>query len=453
MKAQRILHLEARHLTAYRRAGEHWVSDGQFGRDADDMARFATYLQQHRQRPFHLLADLADEAMLLDSIPRLRGRDRQTLIARKLGQHFPSSTLRLAVSLGHEKSTHHRETLGLSAFTEAGDFAPWLDQIAANDSQLVGLYSVSQLLPGVLAQLGQRAPHCLFLQQGEEVRRETFLRDGQVHFCRIIAAAPGHAAGLAQEAVQLQHYLLKQQRIARGEALPVFILAAQDNAATPAGLVLQLPAGHTQTRLFLDALAEHPPAAQFASPAQRRAFTLARIRRAASTLATLVLLGSLPLAAGNFASAQRLRTEAGQWRDKAAALQRDALPVAAAQPAALRHITERYAELIRQQRQPTGAYLKLSRALDQHPDIHLESLDWQADAGRESLVVRGIALASAAPSGTSAPAAFAHFVAALAVDRDSTLHVRQRPQQGEQAQADEALPASHDFIIEIRQKP
>lgn len=465
--APHILLLEAGQLTAYQRRGRHWVCTGCFKHGAADLARFATYLQQHRHTPCRLLADLAAEARVLDSIPRLHGADRQALIARKLAQHFPNSALRTALPLGPEKNRRDHEKLCLCAFTQADDFTPWLDRIAAHDIPLAGIHSITQLMGCVLAKLGQRATRCLFFQQNEAILREMFLCDGQVHFCRVIAAVPGKAGELAQDAGQLQHYLLKQQYIARGETLPAFLLGPDDSAASapPPCQRLAPPAGRTPISLFLDALTDQPPTAQFASPGQRSAFQLARISRATTTGAALFLLGGLPIAASQIATTEELRRQTGQLQLDSAALQqrhdRQTAQLAAAPlPAAsLRQITEGYGALIRQQRQPKDAYVKLSEALEQSPGIRLDSLDWQAEAGQASLLVHGQVVADGTPSAPDAQATFAHFVAVLRVDRGSTLHIRQGLRQGAPAARwrsdapDLAAPAENDFTLEIRPKP
>lgn len=460
MITPRTLYLEAQQLTAYKRQGGQWISEAHFSTEPDDSERFSAYLQQHRHSTFRLLADLTHEELRLESIPRLRGQDRQALIERKLAQHFPDNLLRSAQTLGQEQGQPLKEKLRLSAFNQETDFTPWLTLLRQQEAQLSGIYSITQLIGHVLQKLGKTTPHCLVFMQEEPNLREFFLVGGQVHLSRVLPAMSDTAEQVRQESAKLQRYLLNQHLIARNENLPVYFLGKGTMGNLDASTLdfEHLPTPKTHAQLFLDALDNNTPQQQFANPEQRLASKLARIRLAAMTLAILCLGVTWPLASAKMQETERIQSQTKQLlakeRDLQGMLQAQAAASNAApssgQPslASLRHISQRYDELQGAPGQPRLAFSKLSQVLERHPAIQLEKLDWQHTAepgGHLNMEAR----CSDNPSATNEQRTkfVEDFVADLSVDRNSQVSLR--PEALDSANN---APASCRFIVEIRPK-
>ena len=421
MSTPRILHVTGDGLTAYGRQGGHWLAEAAFEPTAADRERFAAYLRTHRRQHFRLLADIARETLRLESLPRLRGRDRHTLIARKLAQAFPDTPWRLATPGGAARMPPQHEHLSLSALDDSAVLAPWLAGIAASEARLAGMYGISQLLAPVLAHLGQTPPQCLLFLRDAGLLRQAFLVAGQPRFFRTLPAFAGDAGELVAEAAKVQHYLHSQQLLSRGDPLPLFILLP-DALILPDQQRLPLPAHHTLTTLFLETLHTRPPRQQFADRELRRTARQANHCLAAACLATLLAVATLPVIADNLLRIRQMRAEIATSQGEAQRQQQRLSELPAATPQQglsaprLRQLTTGYGDLLRQQQHPRPAYQQLSHLLDRHPGIGLDALDWHTENGWTHLRIEG-----------QAAAGFTQFVAELQVDRGNRVEVLQSP--------------------------
>jgi hypothetical protein len=482
----RLLYLNTHRLSAYAWQRGTLQSEGVFDYDDEGLGRFVDYLGKHGNRPLSLLANVAEEGHALESIPFLRGSDRQTLITRKIGQNFLGTSLTAIVSLGYEKTQRKNEKLLISALTNPAHFEPWLRRISDAEVPLAGIYTIAQLGGQLLQKLGHEQKRCLLLTVQDHTIRETYLVDGHAHFSRMAplndSSIAGIASAFAAESGKLHQYLVGQRLIGRDESLPAFIVAhpqtipAIENACPEHGpLNFTLIDSHDAARklklhtlpidnrcdlLFLHLLATARPGQQFASAAHRHHFHLSQIRYGLIAAGLIALLGGTLFAAKATVDAQNLRAEASEQASSAADLNRRYQEISATFPQlgvdndTLRRLTNRYGDLVAQQRQPIQGYRMVSKVLDRMPAIVLEGIDWQngqnarpgpAPAGvsqasvnrrgePEIITVRGaIRLERATPRQTLA--VFDQFVDALRADPANTVKVQQRPFDIESGQA------------------
>ena len=129
MKTDRLLYLSAYRMTAYRWHSGVLESEGGFAANEEGHQQFSDYIKQHRQATFTLLANVSDEGFHVETIPFLQGKDRKTVIERKLGQQFFSAPLTASLSLGYEKSKRKDERILLAALTNGDLFTPWISAI------------------------------------------------------------------------------------------------------------------------------------------------------------------------------------------------------------------------------------------------------------------------------------------------------------------------------------
>ena len=130
MTTRRLLYLTAQQLIACRWQPGLLAKDDLFANNGAGRQRFAAYLASHANDVFVMVADLAEEGFQVETIPYLRGADRKTVIARKLGQSFFTAPLTAAQSLGHARSARKDERLLLTALTNREFLQPWLDALA-----------------------------------------------------------------------------------------------------------------------------------------------------------------------------------------------------------------------------------------------------------------------------------------------------------------------------------
>ncbi|MDP2883308.1 MAG: hypothetical protein Q8N89_17230 [Azonexus sp.] len=467
--SSRLLYLNTHRLSAHAWQQGKLRAEGVFDNDEGGLQQFAEYLREHSSSQFSLLANVAEEGHALETIPFLQGGDRQTLITRKIGQHFLGTPLAAAVSLGYEKSQRKNEKLLLSALTNPAHFEPWLRRIGDAEVPLAGIYTVAQLGGQLLKKLGQDSGRCLLLTLQDHSIRETYLVDGHAHFSRMAPLTDSSIAGIASafaaEAGKLHQYLIGQRLIGRDEGLPAFIVAHPltipsiekacpehsklnftliDSHVAAHKLKLHtLPADNRSDQLFLHLLATAPPAQQFADETHRHHFRLAQIRHGLFAAGLIALLGGVLFAAKETYKASDLRAEARALAASEADFSRRYQEISATFPQlgmdnnTLRRVTGRYGELLAQQRQPTPSYRMISHVLDRMPAIVLEGIDWKFGQnfrltvgvpGREPEIttVRGsIHLERATTRQTLA--VFDQFVDALRADPANTINVLQRP--------------------------
>ena len=471
MKNSRLLYLDAHQLTACRWRSGELTNEAVFTSSAEGLQQFGAYLDQHQRSVFSLLANVAEEGFQIETIPFLRGADRQAIIRRKLGQLFFNAALTTSLSLGHEKSRRKDERVLLAALTNRAFFAPWLDAIAKAGVALSGIYSLPLLAPSLLRRLGIDDEPCLLLTIQDQSIRQSYLEKGELCFSRLTPLRNNSIAGIAQsfcaEAQKLLQYLVSQRLIARQQSITAHLLAhpsafkaiAQscsdsatiryqvldiEDCAKKTGLRMAPQATHCEA-LFLNLLASAPPRAQFANEAQLHDHQLRQIRSALYGASAATLAGCLL-----FAGAQRFETlalnqqtallssEASLARSRYAEIVKTFPPIPTDHQT-LRRVIDRYLALEKQDATPDGLYRAISRALNDSPAVELDRIDWQVDgidtaapqgpdqAASETAIVRGTLKLGANASARQLLAAFNVLVESLKANPKLQVSVLQRP--------------------------
>jgi len=469
MISRRLLYLNTHRLSAYAWRHGKLQPEGSFENGDEGLERFRTYLETNRRSHFSLLANVAEEGHVLETIPFLKGADRQALVTRKIGQHFLGTPLATAFPLGFEKGRRRNEKLLLSALTNPGHFEPWLQRLQETEAPLAGIYTVAQLGGQLLRKLGHAQGRCLLLSLQDHSIRESYLADGQTLFSRMAPITDSSIAGIASsfaaEAGKLHQYLIGQRLIGRDEKLPVFIVAyppaipAIDKACPDRGqlsfsiidshqaagkLGLRSPPEDNRSDyLFLHLLATAPPRQQFADEPLRHDYRLSQLRQGLLAAGLVGLLGGLLFTAKEAFDTRALRQETLALRASEADLNWRYQEISATFPQigidtdTLRRLTSRQADFARLQRQPGPLYQQLSRALDQMPNIQLESIEWKIgrpvagtsviDGNEEIAVIRASVIPPRAATPRQILASFEQFTELLKANPDLVLKVLQQP--------------------------
>jgi len=500
---RRFLYLGPHRLAAYAWRQGSLLVEGVFDSGDEGLAAFGDYLAERRDSHFALLANVAEEEHTQETIPYLQGRDRQILIARKIGQHFLGSPLAAAVSLGYEKTRRKNEKLLLSALTKPAHFEPWLRRIAEAEAPLAGLYTIAQLGGQLPRRLGIKQKACMLLTMQDHSIRESYLSGDRALFSRMVpltdSSIAGIAASFAAEAGKLQQYLIGQRLVGRDDHLPVLVVAHPaaipavtkacpdhgnlsftfiDSHAAALRLGLKtLPDDNRCDLLYLQLLATHPPRQQFASDELRHDYQVARWRRGILAAGLLMLAAGLLFAAHEFYNGYTLRQETRTLQAGEREQQARYDEIAATFPQmdvdndTLRRLADRYGELRRQQRQPAEALRLLSRALDQMPAIALDHVAWRLgrrtpekpggqdasaslDGDEEITVARGRIQLAPNASIRQNLAAFDRFVDLLRADPGSSVRILQQPHDMESGSplrggGDSAEQGQPPFAVEI----
>ena len=416
MNSQRLLLLAGDRLSAHRwRAGQVSVEAG-FACDSEGLQAFSHYLEQHRRSTFRLLALQAEDSFQRESLPRVRGRDRDALLARKLSQYFHSAPLSLALPLGRERDGRRYQQFLLAAVTGGQQLEPWLQLLGAADIRLAGLYTPS-LLAGSIAAGAMSIYQLLTLSCGG--LHQIVFENGQPRLSRLTRLGSDGPQMVATESVKITRYLIAQRVIEPDTALTTAVLvhpqqlAAFRRCCRDSGEVRfvfidllaearrsglkTLPADSFSETLFLHLMMRKPARAQFASAALRRNYRIARLRLALTGAGAAILAGSALFSAAHMLEYRRLnegseqlrRLTVSDGRQYRTALRR--LPPMPVGLGKLRAAVRRYDRLDQQTATLEPMYQRISRALDAVPGVDIERIDWTEDGPGDGKPSRPVA--------------------------------------------------------------
>ncbi|MGA8006884.1 MAG: hypothetical protein WCA17_12360 [Burkholderiales bacterium] len=430
MSAKYLLYFTATDHYVYRLSRRALALEAEFTADDAGALEFREYLRGKKRALFYLVADLAGEDFHEDQIPYLRGGDRQAVIERRLAQRYRDTRLAAALSLGYVTGERRNERLLLASFTNTQQFTPWLDALTESGTKLAGVFSVPLAAPALAARLGARGGRCFVITTDRAGLRQCFIEDGKLRFARlerIADMAPEDlAAFVRSETIRLGQYLTTLRALPReGPPVQVMVVAPAGHKATfervlasDARFVFHIfdldeaaraaktsptPAEALAERLFLHLTVKQTPKEQFARREDRRGYVLWQLQRG------IVLAGAAGLAAcALYAGAQWV--DVISTRGQAASEQREAnfaaeryrritatFPVTQTTTDNLKATVVEFRKIADATAWPEPAFVHLSKALDEFPQIELESLIWRVGppGGSNSGASRSGAAASA----------------------------------------------------------
>ncbi|MGH8746525.1 MAG: hypothetical protein ACREUK_08540, partial [Burkholderiales bacterium] len=429
MSAKHLLYFTATDHYAYRWSRGALALEARFSADDSGAIDFRAYLRGKKRALFYLVADLAGEDFHEDQIPYLRGGDRQAVIERRLAQRYRDTRLAAALSLGYVTGERRNERLLLASFTNTQQFTPWLDALTESGTKLAGVFSVPLAAPALARRLGVRAGRCFVITADRAGLRQCFVDNGRLRFARLDQIAnmtlDDLAAFVRSETVRLGQYLTTLRALPReGSPLKVMVVApagqkaafervlASDarfdfhisdlNEAARAAKVGEAPEETLAERLYLHLTIRRTPKEQFARREDRRGYVLWQLQRG------IALAGAAGLAAcALYAGAQWLDVisargqAAGEQREADLAAERyrrvtATFPVTQTTTDNLKATVVEFSKIADGTAWPEPAFVHLSKALDEFPQIELESLIWRVSppGGRNASAARGGAPAS-----------------------------------------------------------
>ncbi len=417
-----FLHVRPDRLSACRYSNRRITTLAEFSATPEGQARFADFLVEQRAADFILFADTDDEITASAVIPRVFGRDRKTLIRRKLEADLPEMTFRACASLGKLSENHQQEKLLLWALNRKNSLAPWLAKLASTESSVAGLYSPGQLDEQVLSAIPANRALALLVICNDRSIRQTLLINGRRHFSR---AMPFPSAGstadqsflINEEANRLLQYLAAQGIVAPGDT-PEKTFIAPPDIATALSALLNSEGDHAAPAKALDRsciaaacgldpatpweqtglalLARRRPKQQLAP---REMLETYRDRRLSSILLTLsigILLAGCTFAVWAWQQAASQLEQAYSHQRQAAELQARYAKIARTFPQpemehqTLRRLSEDYRSIVSQRHAMETLLNPLSQALTETRNIQLNRITWlAADPETPGLLIEG----------------------------------------------------------------
>jgi hypothetical protein len=477
MAVQRILYLTAEGLTAFIVERGQIRSAPIFVIGEKGFAAFQAYLQEcPPDAPLSLLVDLPDENHQRESVPFVRGRDRQPMLARRLNQLFGDTPYRTYLSLGREAEGRRDELILFAALTRPAAIQPWLERIRQSPCILTRMVSAPFLSRNLLpSKPALPAPFLLAHLTPAGLRVSCFDK-GHLRFSRLTTLKSGGSSPsgniLRTEIQRSFDYLAGQRILPRNGRTTARIIAAPEIAAdfpggeSPEnGLVFELqdPVQITQTLrlhsklassdslpLLLQALAANPGLPQFAPADALTGHRLQRVGHAISATGAVALLVSLGIATSNLidARAQRLLTEntIEQIRRQDLHLKAvsDAIPATPVPLDQLQRSVSSAKGLAASTSGPEAGLRLLAAALAPLPDFQLLHMEWAliepvsdslANAQPTQMLGLHFALPAGSENARSRVAQAEALLAALRGMRDAEVSIEKQPAEMNDAQA------------------
>jgi hypothetical protein len=436
MADRRILYFNTDRHAVFRSSGGKLEQEATFATDDAGAADFRSYLAAHKGSLFSVLADLAGEDFHEESIPYLRGADRQNIIQRRLAQRYRDTRLAAALTLGTVTTERRNERLLLASFTNTLQFTPWLDALSDAGARLAGVFSVPLIAPRLAALLGNRGKHCFVVTEHRTGLRQSFLENGKLRFARLertVEMSPEALALFARsETYRLAQYLGTLRALPRDSGpIQVFAIAPPGQlpafqqtltsdarltfrsfdlraAAKAIGLKRLDPALGAE-QLFLHLAATHPPREQFARVEDRRSFRLWQLQRGILGVGIIGFTACATAAGLRWLDISDVRDQIALQQLETRTAEREyeritsQFPVTRTTSDNLKATVNEFRNLAMRTAFPQPAFEYVSRALDQFPQIEIDSLDWQV--GKADALVKGPAKPTAQAQASAAPAA------------------------------------------------
>lgn len=411
MASRQVLYLTNANLVALVVQGASVVEREVFPVNRPGQDAFERHVRARRDFPARLIVDLAEEDLRFDTIPHLRGKDREAVIGRKLTQLFRTTPFRHAVVQGREAEGRRDDRVVFAAITNPDILTPWIESLERANVALEGVHSAAVLSPGLLAALKVSAPNILlvaFTPAG--ALRQTFLRNGELRFSRLTPVdrpEAGETLGglIAAETAHTWQYLDSTRAVPTGERLDVCVLVhprerpgmapalrafeqmrytvlGLDEAARKLGLQ-SAPQSDSAEEVFAAFVGRGRVENHFAPPESRRYAVLRQARFAINALAIASLAVGLGYGGVNLARGfdSRDRDAANAARIAAMAGERNeivkAFPSMMVAGDVMRETVDLYNRSLRDYPNPDAFLTPISSVLSRHPGVRLKQVAWR----------------------------------------------------------------------------
>jgi len=408
MKHSLLLFLSANRLHAQLMEDRNIVLQHDFSEITADQESFAAFLQTAKC-PTYLLTDLIEEDFRREIVPHLTGNKRTALLQRKFDQFYRGTPFRQAVKLQRHKTGRRDIDMLFSALTNPSIITPWLDIMLAQQTPLVGIYSVPQISSPLI--INSPSNHLLLISWGKySGLRQTYFSN---HHLQISRLTPVYADLTFQDAVvkeltRTYQYLKSLSLLPSGQILDVRILCNSNDRAElqhklpddtdvrydfadieQVGLQLKVNYRFTDSdasQIFLHLLTAKRTNTNYGNADHIHYYTLWQLRRALNWGSVGVLLASFLWAAVTVWQSGRNELDTDSLEFQTQRILREAqqitegLPGTRAPAADMKAAVTYMRKLDQYEPIPQTILKPISTALDHFPQIEVNNLSWHASA-------------------------------------------------------------------------
>lgn len=205
-----------------------------FGNTPDGLEDFARFLQKNEGTNVYLLVDAVEEDYRLETMPHTSGNSRREMVERKLSQLYRGTVFRTAHFINRESDKRKDDRFLFVGLNQAQFLDPWLQQIKAHQTALVGVYLLPMVSQHFVRRMKEMAPHILLSERLSSGLRQTYLHNGRLRISRLSPFTPESHKALGYfyvvETEKTKLYLISQRYISRETELKMLIPAYQENS-------------------------------------------------------------------------------------------------------------------------------------------------------------------------------------------------------------------------------
>ncbi len=206
-----------------------------FEPNEEGFKQFRSFVKDYKNLKTMMLVDIIEEDFHSDTIHKVRGKDHEALINRALDKNFHDVTYRCAISHGTSKANKNQEEILLGALTNAELITPWLTEIRRQGIRLIGIQSISTVGEALLPKIGANdKPTLLITQQLPWTIRQSFYKNGQLHFSRLIPTRLNDIsefpALVLNEVDQTMRYLQYKRLVSEAKEINTIMITAEEYA-------------------------------------------------------------------------------------------------------------------------------------------------------------------------------------------------------------------------------
>ena len=391
-----------------------------FQHNAEGQERFGEFLQTQKA-PAYLLVDLIEEDFRQETVPHLTGANYQALIQRKFEQYYRSTPFRMARLQQRQTEGRRDDELLFSALTNPARISGWLEQLQAQKTPVIGIYSVPHASIPLIKDID--SDHLLLLTWEKNAGlRQTYFLNKRLRFSRLtpISANSSFADVIATESERTHQYLQSLSLTPQGQQLNVHIIChAKDRKELDAQLVsnqsiqyayfdLQQLGKQNKSKnnytdsdaapLLLNLLATQTPRSGYAIPAHTHYFQLWQTQRGLFGLAAAIALACIVWSTLSFIEGSGFNEEIESFKSQTGRMQKESqlivsnfpnadqqpgdtpqgtTPGATASASDMKAAVTLFRNLQHYAVPPEQILKGLTTALGNFPRIHTSKLAWQ----------------------------------------------------------------------------
>jgi hypothetical protein len=224
-----VLYVTGYSVTLYHTSRKDARALGRFTCNDAGYSELVKQLDNGEPKPVAILADLIEEEFREETLPHTIGRDRNNLHKRFINKLFRSTPFRYHRVVGRERDGRRDDRVLFSALTNRDNIEPLLAVLDKAAVPVKGIYSLPLITDRLLKPLTNKPGNVLIVtEQADGGLRETFIRNGRVHFSRLAPvtdSSPENYCNIIKvEASKTRRYLNSLRLLPPNQSLDIYVL-------------------------------------------------------------------------------------------------------------------------------------------------------------------------------------------------------------------------------------